>query len=125
VTAASFAISLAHEAHGRLIVLHVMQKPVPENGIKKGRVQVSVAEAMQRLHDSVGKAGEGYGIPEVVVEFGEPADRIVAAAQERHADLIVLGVRGAAHPGAATHLERATAHKVVAHAACPVLTVRH
>jgi nucleotide-binding universal stress UspA family protein len=37
----------------------------------------------------------------------------------------VLGVRGAAkHLAAATHLERATAHKVIAHARCPVLTVR-
>jgi hypothetical protein len=27
------------------------------------------------------------------------------------------------HIGAATHLERATAHKVLAHALCPVLTV--
>ena len=39
--------------------------------------------------------------------------------------LIVLGVRDAAgRLGAATHLERTTAHKVVAHATCPVLTVR-
>jgi nucleotide-binding universal stress UspA family protein len=39
--------------------------------------------------------------------------------------LTVLGVRDAAgRLGAATHLERATAHKVVAHAPCPVLTVR-
>jgi phytoene dehydrogenase-like protein len=39
--------------------------------------------------------------------------------------VLVLGVRDAAgRLGAATHLERTTAHKVVAHAACPVLTVR-
>ena len=51
--------------------------------------------------------------------------RILEAAKEHDADLIVLGVRdAAARLGAATHLERTTAHKVVAHAACPVLTVR-
>jgi hypothetical protein len=39
--------------------------------------------------------------------------------------LIVLGVRDAAgHLSAATHLEPTTAHKVVACATCPVLTVR-
>ena len=44
---------------------------------------------------------------------------------ELEADLIVLGVRGASgYLNAATHLERTTAHKVVAHAPCPVLTVR-
>jgi len=37
----------------------------------------------------------------------------------------VLGVRNVAgYLGAATHLEWTTAHKVVAHARCPVLTVR-
>ena len=47
------------------------------------------------------------------------------AAMALDADLIVLGVRDAAgHLGAATHLERTTAHKVVAHAPCAVLTVR-
>jgi nucleotide-binding universal stress UspA family protein len=39
--------------------------------------------------------------------------------------VLVLGVRDAAgRLGAATQLERTTAHKVVAHAACPVLMVR-
>jgi phytoene dehydrogenase-like protein len=38
--------------------------------------------------------------------------------------VLVLGIRDAAGLGAATHLERTTAHKVVAHAACPDLTVR-
>ena len=52
-------------------------------------------------------------------------DRIVEFAKQRGADLIVMGVRSAAgRIGAATHLERAIAHKVVAHAPCPVLTVR-
>jgi hypothetical protein len=36
----------------------------------------------------------------------------------------VLGVRAAAgHLGAATHLPWATAHKVIAQAHCPVLTI--
>jgi nucleotide-binding universal stress UspA family protein len=32
--------------------------------------------------------------------------------------------RPSGFPGAATHLPMATAHKVVTHAECPVLTVR-
>jgi nucleotide-binding universal stress UspA family protein len=56
---------------------------------------------------------------------GNPAACILATAKERGADLIVLGVRNtASHMGAATHLERVTAHRVVANAQCPVLTVR-
>jgi nucleotide-binding universal stress UspA family protein len=84
-----------------------------------------VAEAIHKLYETVPKGVDLYYPPEVAVEYGEPADKIVAAAQQRRADLIVLGVRDAReHIGAATHLERATAHKVVAHSPCPVLTVR-
>jgi nucleotide-binding universal stress UspA family protein len=86
--------------------------------------EMSVAEAIHQLYETVPQDAEPWP-PEVAVEYGEPADRIIEAAKQRGMDVIVLGVRNAAgHLGAATHLERATAHKVVAHAPCPVLTVR-
>jgi nucleotide-binding universal stress UspA family protein len=126
VAAAPYALSLARENHARLVLLHVMRKPEPRNGNEESRFELSVAEAIQQLYDTVGKDVDVDGPPEVAVEYGEPAERIVEAAKQRHADLIVLGVRDAAERiGAATHLGRATAHRVVAHAACPVLTVRH
>jgi nucleotide-binding universal stress UspA family protein len=79
----------------------------------------------QRLKDMVPGDAQRWCHPSAMVEYGDAADRILAVATERGADLIVLGVRDAAkHLGAATHLGRATAHKVVAHAQCPVLTVR-
>ena len=53
------------------------------------------------------------------------AERILEVAKERNANLIVLGIRrSGGFPGAVTHLPFATAHKVVSHATCPVLTVR-
>lgn len=123
--AAPFAISLADESPARLKLLHVMPEPTLENPSEIKSFEASVAEAIRRLREIVPSDAEIYSPAEVVVEYGEPADRIVSAARERGADLIVLGVRGAAaHLGAATHLERAVAHKVVAHAPCPVLTVR-
>jgi nucleotide-binding universal stress UspA family protein len=124
VGAAPYALSLAVENRARLVLLHVMRKPEPRNG-DNDRLELSVAEANQQLYEAIGYGAELEGSPEVVVEYGEPAERIVAAAQQRRIDLIVLGVRDAAgRLGAATHLGRATAHKVVAHAGCPVLTVR-
>ncbi len=81
-------------------------------------------EAMHRLYEIVPDDAKLEFPAEVAVEYGEPAERIVKVAKQRGADLIVLGVRKTAHIGAATHLERAIAHKVVAHAPCPVLTVR-
>ena len=63
--------------------------------------------------------------PHFAVEHGPIAEKILEAAQQRKADLIVLGVhRASGFPGAATHLPMAIAHKVVTHAECPVLTVR-
>ncbi|MGA8145526.1 MAG: universal stress protein [Candidatus Acidiferrales bacterium] len=125
VAAAPFAASLAQENHARLILLHVMRHPETRNREEENRFELSVAEAIHQLYEALPKDMELDYPPEVAVEYGEPAERILAASKDRRADLIVLGVRDAAgHIGAATHLERATAHKVVAHAQCPVLTVR-
>jgi nucleotide-binding universal stress UspA family protein len=53
------------------------------------------------------------------------ADRILELVHLRRAGLIVLGVKPEeGDPGAATHLPNATAHNIVSHAECPVLTVR-
>jgi nucleotide-binding universal stress UspA family protein len=121
--AASYAVSLAQENQARLVSLHVI--PRRELREDKERVELSVAEAIHQLYEIVPKNVELRTTPEVAVEYGEPAARILEKATERGVDLIVLGVRSAAgRLGAATHLGRATAHNVVAHAACPVLTVR-
>ncbi len=130
LAAAPYAISLAQENNARLVLLHVM--PTPElrnfNGRNENdqrRFELSVAEAIHQLYETVPKDADLHFPPESLVEYGDPADRILALAKDRSSDLIVLGVRDATgHIGAATHLARATAHKVVAHALCPVLTVR-
>jgi nucleotide-binding universal stress UspA family protein len=125
LAAASQVISLAQENESHLLLLFVMRKPAARNDRDAERFETSVAEAIHRLYEIVPEGARLAYPPEVAVEYGEPAERIVESAKECGADLIVLGVRYAArHMGAATHLERTTAHKVVAHATCPVLTVR-
>lgn len=118
--AAPFAVSLAEENDANLILLYVAPKPATnEQG------ELAVGDVMQRLDDIVPSDARRWCHPLPVVEYGGAADQILEVAAERGADLIVLGVRDAAgHMGAATHLERAIAHKVVVHAQCPVLTVR-
>lgn len=125
VSAGVYAASLAHENGARLVLLHVMRKRRPGDPKDENRFEISVAEAIHQLYEAVPDAPELGLVREVAVEFGEPGARIVEVARQRGADLIVLGVRDAAeHLGAATHLDRAIAHRVVAHASCPVLTVR-
>jgi len=121
-----FAIALAKENHGRLLLLHALRKrreAVESNG--GGKHELSVAEAFHQLHEMLPSDLTLPQPPDFAVEFGRPADAILSAAGKRGACMIVLGVRGAeGHRVAATHFEGATAHKVVAHARCPVLTVR-
>ncbi|HTZ74230.1 MAG TPA: universal stress protein [Candidatus Aquilonibacter sp.] len=125
LAAAPYALSLAQGNDARLLLFHVMRHPEERAEKDAKRFELTVAEAIHHLYETIPKGVELRFPPEVLVEYGDPAERILEAARERNADLIVLGVRGASgHMGAATHLERPTAHKIVAHAACPVLTVR-
>jgi nucleotide-binding universal stress UspA family protein len=122
---APYAVSLAQQNESHLLLVTVMRKPDKIDESDDRIFELSVAEAIHRLYEIVPESAELDFPPQVSVEYGEPAERILEVAKQRGADLIVLGVREAAgRLGAATHLERATAHKVVAHAACPVLTVR-
>jgi len=123
LAASEYAVSLAQESQARLLLLHVIRQR--EQAKEQREFELSVAEAIHQLYSIVPEDTKLDCPPEVAVEYGEPAIRIVETAKERGADLIVLGVRNAeGRLGAATHLERATAHKVVAHAGCPVLTVQ-
>ncbi|MGB0002064.1 MAG: universal stress protein [Candidatus Acidiferrales bacterium] len=124
VAATPYVVSLARKQNARLVLLHVIQ-PAPQNGNEENRFELSADEAIRQLHETIPKeVGLDYP-PEAAVEFGQAAERIVEAAKHHQADLIVLGVRDAkGHLSEVTHLERAIAHKIVAHAECPVLTVR-
>lgn len=113
--AAPFAISLAEENGADLVLVNI----IPDSDTKDRAV------VLAQLFDLVPSNARLQCQPFAVVHYGNAADRILETANERSTDVIVLGVHGAAdHLGAATHLERATAHNVVAHAHCPVLTVR-
>ena len=121
--AAPYAISMAEENQARLLLLHVMRDPAMKTPDQPA--QDSVANVMHQLYEIVPPSAEIWCRPGATVRFGAPADRILEAARELQADLIVLGVRDPGkRMGAVTHLERTTAHKVVAHARCPVLTIR-
>jgi len=122
LAAAPYAISLAQENEARLILFHASKEP--DGGAD---LQASAAlEYATRQLEKIGAQDHGRWIRRtVMLGESEPAEKILEAARENHADLIVLGVRNVGkHAGAATHLGRAVAHKIVAHAHCPVLTVR-
>jgi len=125
LTALPYAISLAEEDQAQLALLHVVEHPAA--GIL--HLEAVRASLLGRLHELVPPEAETWCQVECLVEFSHqfapPAERILEIARDRAADLIVLGVRPA-HRAASTltHLAHTTAQHIVAHAACPVLTVR-
>ena len=122
LAALPYALSLAQENQARMTLLHIMKEAKAPGVILD---ETAAASALTRLNDLLPEEVKLWCRLESVVGRGDPAMRILEVAKQRGADVIVLGVRNAAeHLGAATHLLRATAHKVVAHAECPVLTVR-
>ena len=121
--AAPYAVSLAQENQARLVLLHVLPAPKPGKQTRTGGP--SVAEVLHSLENLVPQDAELWCRPEPKVEHGEPATQILATAEWCDADLIVLGVRGMdTLAGLVTRVEHAIAYDVVAHAPCPVLTVR-
>jgi nucleotide-binding universal stress UspA family protein len=122
VSAAAHAISLAQEFQAHLTLMHVIANEAPGDLLLPGEL---VKATEQHLRNLVPAEAELWFEPRFVVEQGSPAEKILEVARHRDADLIVLGThKPSGFPGAATHLPIATAHKVVSHAPCPVLTVR-
>lgn len=120
--AATYAISLAQEFQARLTLLRVLPDEKTGELVHTGEL---AGAAERRLHNMIPPEAEMWCEPYFAVEHGSAADRILAVAKEKKADLIVLGVRRpSGFPGAATHLPMSTAHKIVTNAACPVLTIR-
>lgn len=116
-----YALSLAQEHQASIILLHV-EKEDPHFSF----MRTMAAEPFEsRLREMIPDEVTAWCQPEFAVEFGPVAATIVNAARERHADLIVMGARGAgAMSGAATHFVGGVAYRVVCEAPCPVLTVR-
>lgn len=121
--AATYAVSLAQEFQSRLILLHVIPEPKAGDLVSAADVTTSSEKLLRKV---VPPEAEAWCKPEYFVERGDPAEKILEISKLRETGLIILGVRPEKGvPGAATYLPIATAHKVVSHATCPVLTVRH
>ena len=119
--ATAHAISMAQQYHAMLSVLHVVNDP------KAGTVDFEPDSAyeMQRLRELVPRdCGLEFG-PEYFVEFGMPAEQIVAFAGRHGIDLLVMGAHTPhTRLGRVTNFTHSTAQHIVAQAPCPVLTVR-
>jgi nucleotide-binding universal stress UspA family protein len=121
-TSAAYAISLADENQAHLDLLHVIETQKVEELVHPSELMNA---CLNRLRQIVTPEAALWCEPEFLIERGDPAEQILSVAKRRGADMIVLGVKGAEGDlGASTHFPWAVAHKVIAGATCPVLTVR-
>ncbi len=118
--ATHYAISLAQENQALLTILNVA--PTPKQG-ELIEAQHFASSTLRRLQELIPADSGLWCEPYYMVEAGDPAEKILDVAGNYHADVIVLGIRPHSI-SVATHLSRPTAHRVVAGACCPVLTVR-
>ena len=118
---AVLACQIASGLNAPLILLHVLP-PIDE--MKRKNLPTGLdSVAMRELRLLAAETGAGCcSVIEPVVVHGNPSIEILATAAERHARLIVLG---ATQRSALENLTRdRTVYRVLAHARCPVLTLR-
>ena len=127
--AVRYAAELADKFAAELVLLHVvpdailalpdavMPTPAPMADLnaltdagKQGLANLIAAEKLEARH------------PRPEVRIGSPAQEIVAAAKDLHADLVCIGTHG--RGGLSRVLLGSVAELVVRQAPCPVLTVR-
>jgi nucleotide-binding universal stress UspA family protein len=113
-----YALAIAEENQAQLTMAHFVSL------VPMQRQEAVEEQARKRLQALLPEDSADWCTPECVVRFEFPSDGILKVAQERGADLIVMGVHKSNAPRALAHLPWAIAYEVVCHAHCPVLTVR-
>ena len=118
---AALACEIAGSLGARLVLLHVLP---PGDGHERSgmpaRMDSAVLEELRKLAAETGANASCRVEP--LVMHGNPSVEILAAAAERHASLIVLGAKQ--HSTFENLTRDRTVYRVLAHARCPVLTIR-
>ena len=129
LAALTWALSLAEEADARLSLLHVIEVPpdlrtsavVTEREVDELHAAFE-ADALERLRALIPADASDYCSVETATVSGAAGHAILAFAQQRHADLIVMGAQG--HGAIERLVFGSKTRDVVCGATCPVLTVR-
>ena len=120
---AALACQIASARQAPLVLLHVL----PGSGTLEPAQMRNASDinALRELHVLASKLyaefGSGTDRVEVQVSHGTPCDQILAAAAARNAGMIVLSASH--HFALHTLTHDRTVYRVLAHAACPVLTL--
>jgi len=117
------AIDLAEQYGGTLHVLNVVEAHDGSLLSEIGGSSTELEEQGQRAVERIERMAEVHGVAvETAIREGDPADEILAYAEEIEADAIVSGTHG--RSGIKRRLIGSVAERLVRHATCPVMTVR-
>jgi nucleotide-binding universal stress UspA family protein len=129
--AVSQAAELAKAVGGRVLLVSAYE-PVPESRLRHERNEVPAdvswmvnpREDVQAVLDAEADEIKKNGVDEVetFAREGDPADAILDVAEEKNADLIVVGNKGMT--GARRFLLGSVPNKVSHHAPCNVMIIR-
>ena len=115
------AIGLAQQFQARLTLLHAIYVPEAAE-VNLAAYLDKIQSESDQLMAACRKRVEDAGVAaDSLVVRGVPSHRITETAQERQADLIVMGTHG--RTGLRHMLIGSVAERVVRHASCPVMVV--
>jgi len=124
-----YAVSLARQFDAAITLVHVVEPSYgpTDFGGSPASPPVSEKQRTSRAKSKLGVLGRRLlgpcRIVETVIRNGLAFFEITEAAKALSADLIIIGTHG--YSGLTRTIVGSTAEKVVRHAPCPVLVVRH
>jgi nucleotide-binding universal stress UspA family protein len=117
------ALDLAEQYGGTVYALNVVDDEVTSMLSDAGGDDDRLREQGESAVRIVERMAESHGVAvETAVESGDPAETILAYADDVDADVIVVGTHG--RSGVKRYVLGSVAERLVRHATCPVLTVR-
>jgi nucleotide-binding universal stress UspA family protein len=124
--AARFAAALADRLALSLVLVHVVQPPIPQSelGMAARRTDWDVVDELRRSGASLlEEVAQEVGEPAVVAELmlGDASDSLAAAAEQARAELLVVGSRGLGSFGAL--VLGSVSLRLAVHAPCPTIIV--
>ena len=131
VATAEYALALARQYGARLIALHAFEPPLEAYSGSAARLspvdlegmfERMMAERRRRLEALIPEEVRSWCEVEVQVLRGNVFEILRRVAEQRHADLIVMGAHG--YGKGAIGWLGSTTHKMIRSAPCPVLAVR-
>lgn len=125
LNAARTAGELARTLKAEMLRIVIAYDPIPAY-LGEPNLQQAIDARLQEANSILQKAEEAVGEQNIKVHTelieGSPAAAILAVAETRQSDLIIMGSRGLGPFTGA--LLGSTSQKVISHAPCPVLIVR-